>query len=122
MALAKMGEPGYPHLLKGMQSRDVDVQLTALQAITKPVLVAHQQETMALLRGMLRDSNAQIRQAAAARLPWYGKEAQVALPALQGMAKNDSDENVRQVAGTSVTMIEDHLYRGGKMDRGVKEK
>jgi HEAT repeat protein len=120
-ALGSMGESGYPFLLKGLRSNSDDVRMNSLQNMTKPVMVAHQQETLGLLRSMLGDPNPLIRQGAAARVSWYGKDAQVALPAVQALAQNDSEPEVRRVAAIAVTEIMDHLVRGGRMDRGVKE-
>jgi hypothetical protein len=120
-ALGSMGESGYPFLLKGLRSSSDDVRMNSLQNMTKPVMVAHQQETLGLLRSMLSDPNPMIRQGAAARLPWYGRDSQVALPAVQALAQNDADSEVRRVAAISVTMILDHVARAGRMDRGVKE-
>jgi hypothetical protein len=115
-ALGELGEEGYPYLLQGLRSGDADQRLSSLKALRSPVLTAHREETMPLLLEMLRDPDPLIRQSAAVRLSWYGKHAQPALGALEVLAKNDVDPDVRRMAERSAVHIREAL--SGKLPSG----
>src|SRR5262249_20925127 len=61
VALRGVGEAGYPALRDGLGNDAVEVRLTALQSISRPVLSAHKAETGPLLIKLLGDSNAAVR-------------------------------------------------------------
>src|SRR5262245_8759011 len=49
VALGAMGEPGYPHLVKGMQSPSDSVRLSAMKSMHIKELVRHEAETLPIL-------------------------------------------------------------------------
>jgi HEAT repeat protein len=106
IALAQLGEQGYPHLLAGMRSDSDAVRLASVRAISKAMLLAHQNEMIPLLMRMLKDPEPMIRRAAAGQLRSFGKAGEIALRDLMEMAadKNESPE-VRQVAKASAEQI-----------------
>ncbi len=105
VALAQLGEKGYPYLMEGMRSRSDQLRLNCLRTIDKSVLVTHSRETLPVLTQMLRDPKPTIRRAAAARLCWYGPGAQTALRELQTVADSDPLPDIRDVARLSIQMI-----------------
>lgn len=117
-ALRQLGEPGYPHLIKGMKSSDPEVAIQAMQAIPPPVLVQQQAETVpALIFILQRDPNAALREQAAMRLAWFdrapgankvqaGFQAKQRLDALAYAAQNDASPGVRTAAAGSLACIQ----------------
>jgi hypothetical protein len=105
MALGQMGEAGYPHLLAGIKSNSDARRIVCLQAMSRPVMLTHGHEMVALLTRMLRDREPMIRRSAAARLPWFGAGAQGALRDLRIMVESDPVPDIRQVAQVSIELI-----------------
>lgn len=120
VALGKLGEAGYTYLAAGLKSSSDDVRLASLQAMGKPELVAHSRETMPELLGMLNSRNPGLRQAAAARLAWYGMDSQQALDSLRRVATRDEDPEVRRVAEAAIVEIDEYVKSGGKITRGKR--
>ncbi len=106
VALADMGEKGYPHLFAAMKSNNDEQRLAAIQVIDKPTLMAHRNDMIPMLEKMLGDREPMIRRSAAARLCWFGSDAQRSLGLLTGMA-NDPNElpDIQQVAKVSIDLI-----------------
>jgi len=127
-ALRELGEPGYPHLIKGMQSHDPEVAIQAMQAIPHPVLVQHQAETVPQLIFMLqRDPNATIREQAAMRLAWFdrtttasklqpGFQVKQRHDALAYAAQHDASPGVRTAAASSLACIQQALSGSVRAD------
>jgi hypothetical protein len=106
LALADMGEKGYPHLAAGMRSNSTEQRLVSIQVIDKPTLLAHRDEMIPMLEKMLYDREPMIRRSAAGRLCWFGKEAQRSLRYLMEMANNANElPDIRQVALVSIDLI-----------------
>lgn len=108
-ALRELKEPGVPHLLAGLRSRSTETRLVCLQALHPSVLTAHRQQTLPLVREMLHDASAAVRQGAATRLPWFGKDGQVAVLALRELAARDDSAEVRKAAAEAVAVIDIHV-------------
>jgi hypothetical protein len=107
--LGDLKEDGYVHLVKGLESPSPEMRLTCLKVISPPVLTGHREETMPLLLRLLNDPDPLIRQNAVARLPWFGKDAAPALPALEAVAKNDQDADVRTMAKQAIGRIKEAI-------------
>ena len=106
-ALGELAEAGFPQLLNGMQSDSAAVRLVSLQAVYKPVMVTHADQTWPVLQGMLKDSHATIRRDAVVRLTWFEPDrSKTCIPALQAVAKNDADADVRRAAEEAVLSIQ----------------
>jgi hypothetical protein len=124
VALSNLGEPGFTQLYQGMlRSKPDTVRLTCLQSVTKPLLQEHQRQAMPLLMDMLTDKNPLIRQAAAARLVWFGKDSAAAVGPLQRLAADDPDPQVQTIAREAVFTIGENLkLASGEVTRGQKPK
>jgi hypothetical protein len=105
MALAELGEAGYPHLRAGLGSRAIVVRAASIQAMTKPLLLEHRKEMLPLLGRLLRDPEPLLRRAAAARLGWFGLDAQDCIADLQTVAAGDPMADIRMVAKASIDLI-----------------
>jgi hypothetical protein len=101
-ALGALGDYGYPHLVKGLESPSDELRIASMKSMHVSNLVKHQNETLPILVAMLRDPNPSIRGAAVSRLPWYGKAAGKYLQFVQAMARTDPDANVRVIAAVAV--------------------
>lgn len=119
VALGAMGEQGYPHLVKGMQSPSDNVRLTAMKSMHIKELVKHEAETLPILVAMLGDPNPALRCSAVGRLPWYGKPAGKYLQIVQAMANADPDGNVRAAAAVAVNGLYEAM--SGKKITGAPE-
>jgi hypothetical protein len=106
-ALRDMGEAGYVELKKGLRNPAPDVRLSSLQGLYAPILLAHKDETLPMLRDMLQDPNPALREQAAIRMAWFAKENRAALPRLEQLAQNDPSPQVRSAAALSAGSIKD---------------
>lgn len=106
VVLRDLGEAGYPALRAGLRNDAVEVRLTALQSISRPVLSAHKAETGPLLVKLLSDSNAAIRLHAASRLAWLGVDGKAGLTDLKKLADGDPDPDVRTAASEAARDID----------------
>lgn len=116
LALADLGEQGYPHLAAGLRSNSDELRLASIQAMDKPTLLAHQNEMIPLFTRLLRDREPMLRRAAAARLCWFGTAAQGALRDLTEVATTDPMPDIREVARVSIDLIQNAK---AQPDRGV---
>ena len=108
-ALQQLQEQGTPYLLQGLRSASDITRLISIEALPMTEMVRREKETFPLLVQMLGDRNPAIRQQAAGRLAWFGKNARVALDALRQVAENDPHPDVRAAARGSLTDINDSI-------------
>lgn len=106
LALRDLKDEGYPHLARAVLSDSLEVRRLALAALSAPVLLARHRERLPLLIGLLRNSDPFMRQHAASRLGCFGTKATTVRPALDQMAANDVDPNVRGAAAEAVYLID----------------
>jgi HEAT repeat protein len=96
-----------PALNQALNDPDRDVSrqaLHALQAI-RPGLIPDKATLGVYIRD-LTDADESIRLRAAKSLGKFGAAARAAVPALQAVTRNDTDEDVRRVAGDAITRIQ----------------
>jgi HEAT repeat protein len=98
IALGQQGETGYRHLLAGLHSKDPGVRLACLQAMSRAVVQAHQDDLWAPLAGMLQDRSPQLRKAVVGRLDLFRGRTEQARGLLRQTAGNDPDDTVRHFA------------------------
>jgi HEAT repeat protein len=90
-------------LLEGAQDADASVRQVAVTYLG--IVRDRPQEEVAGLVTALRDSDAQVRQAAALALSSYGLDAEPAIPALNKAAAGDPDDDVKREAARALVHI-----------------
>lgn len=119
-ALQQLGNDGFKPLLNGMQSNSWQHRLTCMQAVHKPVMIAHADETWPQLVRLLGDQQPLIRQHAAIRLAWFsGTRGPAAIQELQRVAARESDPEVKRTVVDTIKGIE-LAMAGKKPDVGPK--
>lgn len=106
LALRDLKDEGYPHLARAVLSDAPEVRRLALAALSAPVVLARHRESLPLLIGLLQNPDPFMRQHAASRLGCFGTKAVAVRPALDQMAANDADPNVRGAAAEAVYLID----------------
>jgi HEAT repeat protein len=90
-ALGQQEEAGYPHLLRGLHSKDLSVRLASLQAMSGAVIQAHQDELWRPVMDMLNDRSPQVRRAIIGRLDLFSRRTAQVREVLRDIAAHDPD-------------------------------
>jgi len=109
LALGRLDQDGFPHLLQGMKSNSREMKLGAMQAVYQPVLLKHAAQALPVLSQLAEDRDPLVRHNAVVRLAWLEKNAESAMRLLQRIAALDANPDIRNAARESLVVINYHV-------------